>query len=104
GIASRLFQHFRLERWILAGLALLACGIGLNGWLLSNWYRGGLGPLDVQITLRYASWGFTAMILGAQTIFGSFFLGTMELAGRGGHAAPGTARARTAVGGETTAP
>jgi hypothetical protein len=96
GIASRLFQHFRLERWILAGLGLLACGIGLNGWLLFNWYRDGLGPLDVQMTLRYASWGFTAMILGAQTIFGSFFLGTIELAGRVGDTTSVRASARPA--------
>ena len=33
-----------------------------------------MGPLDVQVTLRPALWGFMLLILGIQTIYGSFFL------------------------------
>jgi hypothetical protein len=79
-LSQSVLQRFRLERWLMTGAALLAAGVGLNGWLLGAWFREGLGPLDVQTTLRFALWGFTAMILGAQTIFGSFFLGMMEMA------------------------
>ncbi|HMF13087.1 MAG TPA: glycosyltransferase family 2 protein, partial [Gemmataceae bacterium] len=82
GIASRLFQHFRLERWLLIGLAFLACGLGLTGWVLCNWYRHRVGPLDLHVTLRWVPWGLTLTILGAQTIFGSFYLGMIELSGR----------------------
>ena len=31
------------------------------------------------MTLRYALWGFTAMVLGVQTIYGSFFLSMLGL-------------------------
>jgi len=81
-VSLRLFRQFRLERWLVTGVVLLVAGLGFNGWLLAAWFREGLGPLDVQTTLRFALWGFTAMILGAQTIFGSFFLGMIEMAGQ----------------------
>jgi glycosyltransferase involved in cell wall biosynthesis len=79
-VSPRVFRRFRLERWLVAGAIVLAAGIGLNFWLLSEWVLESLGPLDVQTTLRLALWGFTAMILGAQAIFGSFFLGMIEMA------------------------
>jgi hypothetical protein len=34
----------------------------------------------VQTTLRFALWGFTAMVLGVQTIYGSFFFSMLSLA------------------------
>ena len=40
-----------------------------------------LGPLDVRQTLRVALWGFTLMVVGAQVVFGSFFLGLLGLSG-----------------------
>jgi hypothetical protein len=56
-------------------------GLGLNLWLVHEWYRLNLGPLDLQVSLRLALWGFTALVLGVQTIYGSFFssmLGMMK--------------------------
>jgi hypothetical protein len=79
-LAPRLFRRFRLERWLIAGGVLLAGGLGMNLWLVGEWYRENLGPLEVGTTLRLAFWGFTLMILGAQTIFGSFFLGMIDMA------------------------
>jgi hypothetical protein len=68
-----------VERGALTGLALLVVGLVLNLWLVREWVGRDLGPLDVQVTLRYALWGFTAMVLGLQTVYGSFFLGLMRL-------------------------
>jgi hypothetical protein len=34
----------------------------------------------VQTTLRHALWGFTAMVLGVQTMYGSFFLSLLRMA------------------------
>jgi Glycosyl transferase family 2 len=75
----RLFDHLYLERGVAAGLILLFVGIGLNIWLIVQWSSEGWGPLDVPITMRYALWGFTTMVLGVQTIFGSFFLSMLGM-------------------------
>src|SRR5438132_1002970 len=74
-----LFEHINLERGLLAGLGLLATGVGLNLWLVHEWYGRALGDLDVQTTLRFALWGFTTMVLGVQTIYGSFFLSMLDM-------------------------
>jgi hypothetical protein len=75
----RVFDHLNLERGLLAGLALLATGLGLNLWLVWQWAGESLGPLEVQTTLRYALWGFTSMVLGVQTVYGSFFLSMLGM-------------------------
>jgi hypothetical protein len=76
----RLFKDFQLEYGLLAGLALLLVGLGCNVWLVAEWWRHNLGPLEVQTTLRGALWGFTALVLGMQTIYGSFILGLTRMA------------------------
>jgi Glycosyl transferase family 2 len=80
--SSSLLAHFSLEKGLLAGLVLLLTGLGLNLWLSYHWWERGFGPLDVQMTLRYALWGFVTMQLGVQTIFGSFFLGMLGMDSR----------------------
>jgi hypothetical protein len=74
------FRHLNLEHGLLAGVAMLAIGLGLNLWLVREWWRSDLGPLDVQKTMRPALWGFLLMALGVQTIYGSFFLSLLGLA------------------------
>jgi glycosyltransferase involved in cell wall biosynthesis len=76
----RIFDYLNLERGLLAGAVLLLLGLGLNGWLVHEWYGRNLGPLDVTTTMRYALWGFTTMVLGVQTIYGSFFLSMLGMA------------------------
>jgi hypothetical protein len=73
-------DHLTLERGLLAGAGLLVVGLGLNGWLVWEWYWRHVGPLDVQTTMRYALWGFTTIVLGVQTIYGSFFLSMLGMA------------------------
>jgi len=77
--SRRVCDHVNLERGLLAGAVLLLAGLGLNGWLVHTWLRQDFGPLDVTITLRFALWGFTAMVLGVQTIYGSFFLSMLGM-------------------------
>jgi hypothetical protein len=76
---SRLSRWVSLERGILAGLALLVIGLGLNVWLVREWAVRDLGHLPVETTLRYALWGLTTMVLGVQTIYGSFFLSMLGM-------------------------
>jgi hypothetical protein len=75
----RVFDRFTLERGLVFGLGLLLAGVALNVWLVMEWAGQSLGPLEVQATMRPALWGFTAMVLGVQTVFGSFFLSMLGM-------------------------
>ena len=78
-LSKRLIECFYLERGLMIGMLLLAAGLGLNLWLVNQWCGNNLGPLEVPTTMRLALWGFTTMVLGVQTIFGSFFLSMLTL-------------------------
>jgi glycosyltransferase involved in cell wall biosynthesis len=80
--STRIFRFLNLERGLAAGAALFLTGLGLNVSLLVHWYGQSLGGLEVQTTLRQALWGFTTMVLGVQTIYGSFFLSMLGMGTR----------------------
>jgi len=80
--AIRVFDQLHLERGLIAGAALLLTGLGLCSWLVGEWYDVDLGPLDLAVTMRFALWGFTTIMLGVQTIFGSFFLSMLGMTER----------------------
>src|SRR5262249_45481878 len=58
---------------------MVLLGLVCNLWLVREGWQQELGALDVRWTLRYALWGFTLMVFGVQTVFGSFFLGLLRL-------------------------
>jgi Glycosyl transferase family 2 len=76
----RLCALLPLERGLILGLVAIATGLALNGWLIAEWVNKDFGPLDIGVTLRFALWGFTAIVLGIQTMFGSFFLSMLGMA------------------------
>jgi glycosyltransferase involved in cell wall biosynthesis len=80
--SARLFTYLNLERGLLAGAVLFFIGLGLNLLLVRTWWLQNLGALDPHVTLRYALWGCTSMVLGLQTIYGSFFLSMLGMTGR----------------------
>jgi glycosyltransferase involved in cell wall biosynthesis len=80
--STRIFNYLNLERGLLVGFLLLLTGVGFNLSLVMEWYGRNLGALDVQVTLRYALWGFTMMVVGVQTIYGSFFLSLLGMGSR----------------------
>ena len=77
--AHPLFDHLNLERGLLAGSVLLAIGLAINLHLVQVWYGNDLGALDVRMTMRHALWGLTMMVVGVQTISGSFLLGMLGM-------------------------
>ena len=86
-------RHFTLERGIATGAALLVAGLACDLWVVAEWYARDLGALEVRTTLRFALWGLTAMVLGAQTISGSFLasmhcMGDRELTASDLHGLP----------------
>ncbi|MBI3784758.1 MAG: glycosyltransferase [Deltaproteobacteria bacterium] len=79
--AARLYTHdrtinwllrfFTLERGLVLGTILFVWGFFIDAMVLIGWLASGRGALDA---LRPAIQASTLMIVGAQTIFSSFFL------------------------------
>ena len=72
---SWLDRHFTLERGLLVGLGMAAAGIGVNAWILTSWLGAGRGQL---FAVRPALLGLSLIVVGAQTVFGSFFISLLR--------------------------
>jgi hypothetical protein len=75
-ILEALRRHFNLERGIALGTALFVAGFALDARILVRWLQSGMGALNA---IRPATQASTLMIIGAQTIFSSFFLSLLWL-------------------------
>ncbi len=73
---TALMRHFNLERGLAAGTVLFAAGFAIDGSILYRWLETGRGTLDA---VRPAIQASTLMIVGAQTIFSSFFLSMLAV-------------------------
>ena len=72
---SWLDRRFTLERGLLVGLGLAAAGLGINAWILTSWLGAGRGQL---FAVRPALLGLSLIVVGAQTVFGSFFISLLR--------------------------
>jgi len=70
------FRHVTLERGLLAGFILLVIGIAINILILIAWINNGYKNLA---GIRYALLGMTLVVIGAQTMFSSFFMSVLRL-------------------------
>src|SRR5262249_35925326 len=70
-------HHFTLERGLALGVLLFALGLGRDASILLGWLRSHFGSLDA---VRPATQASTAMIVGLQAIFSSFFLSLLRWA------------------------
>jgi hypothetical protein len=68
-------RWFTLERGLLIGSGVLAAGLGVNAWILADWLRAGRGAL---FAVRPALVGLTLILVGAQLVFGSFFISVVR--------------------------
>jgi hypothetical protein len=68
-------RHFTLERGLVLGGLLFAAGFLQDAAVLVGWLRSGFGSLDAVRPTIQAS---TAMIVGLQLAFSSFFLGLIR--------------------------
>ncbi|MGD0949783.1 MAG: glycosyltransferase family 2 protein [Candidatus Binatia bacterium] len=75
-----LIRVFNLERGLAVGAVLFLAGFAIDTWILMQWLASGMGALDA---VRPAIQASTLMIIGAQTIFSSFFLSMLALPRRG---------------------
>jgi glycosyltransferase involved in cell wall biosynthesis len=69
-------RYFNLERGLLLGAVVFLAGFGIDLSILIHWLDTGMGTLDA---VRPAIQASTLMILGAQTVFSSFFLSMLAL-------------------------
>jgi hypothetical protein len=76
---SRLFKHVTLETGLLAGVVLVAAGVGGCVTALWLWRDTGFGMLQATRTMRLFIPAVTACILGSQTVMASFFLSILGL-------------------------
>jgi len=71
-----LTRSFNLERGLVVGAVLFLVGFVIDAAILVDWLRRGLGELNA---VRPAIQASTLMIIGAQTIFSSFFLSMLSV-------------------------
>jgi hypothetical protein len=74
---SVLLRAFTLERGLLVGVGLFLLGLGQDAAILARWLESRLGSLDA---VRPAIQASTAMIVGLQAVFSSFFLALLRWA------------------------
>jgi hypothetical protein len=75
----RMSHPFILERGAILGLALGATGaVGLMVALV-RWARQDFGALDLASSLRTSVPAMTLLVVGAQVLLSSFFLGLLHL-------------------------
>jgi len=68
---TAVLRFFSLERGLVLGGLLFVAGLALEIKIVFDWARQGYGPL---MAVRGIVIGMTAMVLGAQTAFGSFLV------------------------------
>jgi hypothetical protein len=74
-ITTRLADHVTLEQGAGLGLALYAAGAVYATVLITRWIASGF---QVVPTTASTLLGFTAIVIGVQTVFLSFFLGSIR--------------------------
>lgn len=75
----RLLDKLPLETGLLAGGTLALLGLAGTVAVLVYWGNLSFGPLDVSFVIRQVILSMLGLILGAQTVLGSFFLSVLQL-------------------------
>jgi hypothetical protein len=70
------WRHFSLEKGLLIGVVVFLIGLGVDAYILVQWLARDLGPL---YEIRTAIAAMVLLVLGAQTVFASFFLSMLGI-------------------------
>ncbi len=79
---ARLGELFSLEVGLAIGGLLLVGGLGASIYAVEVWGSRSFGGLDPVVSMRVVLPGVTALILGLQVIFSSFFYSVLGLSRR----------------------
>ena len=74
-----LFRYITLEVGLVAGFVLMLGGLGISVYAVAQWGARHFGTLDYSQTMRLVIPAVLFLILGAQTIFASFFMSVLGL-------------------------
>jgi hypothetical protein len=75
----RWISVFSLEVGILTGLMLAVGGLAASLYAVGFWGRASFGDLDPQVSLRVVVPAATAIVVGLQIAFSSFFVSVLGL-------------------------
>ena len=75
----RFLRYINLEVGLIIGVILLVLGMGGSLYALYTWNARLYGALDPAVTMRIVIPSVTALALGVQVIFSSFFLSVLQL-------------------------
>jgi glycosyltransferase involved in cell wall biosynthesis len=76
---EKIFRYITLEVGLVAGTVLIAAGMGASVYAVGLWGARHFGMLDYSHTMRLVIPAALFLILGAQTVFTSFFLSVLGL-------------------------
>ena len=76
---AKLGELFNLEIGLVVGAVLLLGGLGASIFAVEFWGRNEFSDLDPTISMRIVLPGVTALILGIQVVFSSFFFSVLGL-------------------------
>ena len=76
---DRVQKFFTLESGILIGVFIFLCGVAGSIYSIYIWQQAKFGRLDYPRILRIVVPSATLLLLGAQLLFSSFFLGILKI-------------------------
>ncbi|MHA1599580.1 MAG: glycosyltransferase family 2 protein, partial [Alphaproteobacteria bacterium] len=77
---TRLGSVFSLEIGIVTGIALLLVGLGVSAYAVGFWGSTSFEGLNPVVSMRFVLPGITAIVLGIEVVFSSFFFSILGLA------------------------
>lgn len=72
-------RFFTVDKGIFFGAVLAVAGLVLTIVALAGWNKMGFGQLDPQQMMRLTIPAVTCLVVGIQVLFGSFFIGILEI-------------------------
>jgi hypothetical protein len=77
-----ILEELSLERGLIFGAVLLLIGLGLGIYAVARWHAAGFGAVTATRMLRFTLPSATALMLGIESIFASFFLSLLQIRNR----------------------
>ena len=74
-----IMKFFTVEKGLILGVILFILGIVCSILAITVWSKASFGELNVETSMRLTIPAFTAIVLGAELILSSFFIGILQI-------------------------